>query len=194
LETALRQLSAWRDAGLVAPGFAVSVNLSPRQLLDASLTGTVARLVAANGLEPAALTLEITETTLMSERSAMTDSVNALAELGVSLSIDDFGTGYSSLSYLRYLPVTELKVDRSFVAALTHSSRDSALVAAVIGLAHEFDMRCVAEGVETAAQLRGLETLRCDSAQGYYLGRPVPAATLTGQWGHHGGDDAPADE
>ncbi len=190
LEAALGQLSAWRDGGLVAPDFTVSVNLSPRQLLDASLPETVARLVADNGLQPVDLSLEITETTLMSERSVMTDAVNALAELGVSLSIDDFGTGYSSLSYLRYLPVQKLKVDRSFVAALTESSRDSALVAAVIGLAHEFDMTCVAEGVETAAQWRRLETLGCDSAQGYYLGRPVPAATLTGRWRQHRKDQA----
>jgi len=182
LKAALGQLSAWRDDGLVAPGFTVSVNLSPRQLLDARLVGTVERLVADNGLEPVDLTLEITETTLMSERSAMTDAVEALAEMGVSLSIDDFGTGYSSLSYLRYLPVRQLKVDRSFVATLTDSPRDSALVSAVIGLAHEFDMTCVAEGVETTAQLRRLETMGCDFAQGHSLGRPVPAAALTHEW------------
>lgn len=182
LGEALRQLRSWRHAGLVSPSFMVSVNLSPRQLLDASLVGTVQRLVAENGLAPSNLTLEITETTLMSERSAMSDAVTALSELGVSLSIDDFGTGYSSLSYLRYLPVRQLKVDRSFVAALTDRPRDSALVAAVIGLAHEFGMTCVAEGVETAAQLKRLENLGCDHAQGYYLGRPVPAASLANEW------------
>ncbi len=164
------------------PGFTVSVNVSPRQLLDTGLVRTVQRLVAEHGLAPADLTLEITETTLMSERSAMATAVNVLHRLGVSLSIDDFGTGYSSLSYLRYLPVRQLKVDRSFVAAVTDNPRDSALVAAVVGLAHEFGMTCVAEGVETAEQLQHLGALGCDHAQGYHLGHPVPAALLTGAW------------
>ena len=192
LDEALCQLAAWRRAGLVPSGFTVSVNVSPRQLLDTGLVTTVQRLVAQHGLVPADLTLEITETTLMSERSAMTDAVTALHRLGVSLSIDDFGTGYSSLSYLRYLPVRQLKVDRSFVAAVTHSPRDSALVAAVIGLAHEFGMTCVAEGVETAEQLGRLIALGCDYAQGYHLGRPVPAAVLTAAWQAAAGEHATA--
>ena len=182
LDEALGQLAAWRRAGLVGNGFTVSVNVSPRQLLDTGLVATVRRLLGQHGLVAADLTLEITETTLMSERSAMADAVTALHRLGVSMSIDDFGTGYSSLSYLRYLPVQQLKVDRSFVAAITHSPRDSALVAAVVGLAHEFGMTCVAEGVETAEQLRRLVGLGCDYAQGYLLGRPVPASVLTQAW------------
>ncbi len=193
LAQALGQLSSWRRAGLVSSGFTVSVNVSPRQLLDPDLVRTVERLVAQHELPPSALTLEITETTLMSERSAMTDAVTALTELGVSLSIDDFGTGYSSLSYLRYLPVRQLKVDRSFVASVADSPRDRALVAAVVGLAHEFGMKCVAEGVETAAQLSHLQALRCDCAQGYFFGRPMPADVLTSTWRERGAGDVGAD-
>jgi diguanylate cyclase (GGDEF)-like protein len=193
LAQALGQLSSWRRAGLVPSGFTVSVNVSPRQLLDPELVRTVQRLVKQHELPPSALTLEITETTLMSERSAMTDAVTALSELGVALSIDDFGTGYSSLSYLRYLPVRQLKVDRSFVASVADSPRDRALVAAVVGLSHEFGMKCVAEGVETAAQLSHLKALGCDCAQGYLLGRPVPADVLTSTWRERGTGDVGAD-
>lgn len=100
----------------------------------------------------------------------------------MALSIDDFGTGYSSLAYLRYLPAKQLKVDRSFVAGLTTDSRDAALVAAVISLAHQFGMTCVAEGIETAEQLERLRDLGCDLGQGYLLGRPAPAADLTQAW------------
>ncbi|MGY1825951.1 EAL domain-containing protein [Blastococcus sp. SYSU DS0541] len=192
LREALHQVSVWQRAGAVPEGFSVAVNLSPRQLLDPGLVRMVERLVAHYGLEPAVLTMEITETTLMSERSVMSDALAALAEFGVSLSIDDFGTGYSSLSYLRYLPLAQLKVDRSFVAGIPGSPRDAALVAAVVSLAHEFGMTCVAEGVETAAQLQHLKNLGCDLVQGYHLGRPASPAALTEEWLPSTGGDGSA--
>lgn len=179
LDEALRQLSVWTRSGSVPADFHVSVNLSPVQLSDPTLVDTIRRTLVEHHLDASHLMLEMTETALIEDRSRMQKTVTALAEAGASLSIDDFGTGYSSLAYLRYLPAKELKVDRSFVAGLTTNPRDAALVAAVIGLAHEFGMTCVAEGVETAEQLERLRYLGCDLAQGYFLGRPVPAEELT---------------
>jgi chemotaxis family two-component system sensor kinase Cph1 len=176
LDEALRQLHSWKREGTVSRDFYVSVNLSPRQLVDQGLVETTRRLLLEHSAAAAELVFEITETTLMSERSMMTDAVSALADSGVSLSIDDFGTGYSSLAYLRYLPVRQLKVDRSFVRGLPGDRRDAALVAAVVGLAHQFGMTCVAEGVENENQLGYLRRLGCDMAQGYHLRRPLPAA------------------
>jgi diguanylate cyclase (GGDEF)-like protein len=182
LHEALRQLSAWKAAASVPSGFYVSVNLSPAQMTDRSLVDTIAGAVARHGIDPAELTLEMTETALIADEALMQTTANALANTGISLSIDDFGTGYSSLARLRHLPAKQLKVDRSFVAGLTTDSRDAALVAAVVGLAHEFGMTCVAEGVETAEQLDHLRRLGCDFAQGYHLGRPLPAADLERAW------------
>lgn len=191
LDEALRQLSVWTRSGSVPADFHVSVNLSPVQLSDPTLVDTIKRALAEHHLEASRLTLEMTETALIEDRSRMQKTVTALAEAGASLSIDDFGTGYSSLAYLRYLPAKELKVDRSFVAGLTTNPRDAALVAAVIGLAHEFGMTCVAEGVETAEQLERLRHLGCDLAQGYFLGRPVPADELTQVWQVQRGNTTP---
>ncbi|MBX0301482.1 bifunctional diguanylate cyclase/phosphodiesterase [Cryobacterium sp. 1639] len=182
LNEALRQLSSWKASRSVPPGFYVSVNLSPAQITDSSLVATIKGAVAAHGITPAELTLEMTETALIADEALMVATVDALAAAGISLSIDDFGTGYSSLARLRHLPAKQLKVDRSFVAGLTTDKRDAALVAAVIGLAHEFGMTCVAEGVETAEQFDHLRRLGCDFAQGYLLGRPMPAAALEETW------------
>ncbi|ANP73428.1 putative bifunctional diguanylate cyclase/phosphodiesterase [Cryobacterium arcticum] len=182
LGEALRQLSAWKLTDRVPPGFYVSVNLSPVQLMDRSLVSNITRTIADHGLVGAELTLEMTETALIDDEEIMLATVDALASAGISLSIDDFGTGYSSLARLRHLPAKQLKVDRSFVAGMTTDSRDAALVAAVIGLAHEFGMTCVAEGVETAEQLDELTRLGCDYAQGYLLGRPMKSADLEKVW------------
>ncbi len=181
LGEALRQCAAWRRSGVVGEDLYVSVNLSPRQLTSDSLPDHVSRLIELHTMDFSNLILEITETTLMSERSEIAEALGALAELGVCLSIDDFGTGYSSLSYLRDLPVSQLKVDGSFVAGITASPRDAALVAAAVGLAHEFGMTCVAEGVETAAQLVHLRDVGCNLAQGYHLGRPTSAEEFAGR-------------
>jgi EAL domain-containing protein (putative c-di-GMP-specific phosphodiesterase class I)/transposase-like protein len=182
LDEALRQLRVWKSAGIVPGDFNVSVNLSPVQLADPGLVDTIKRMLVEHNLVHSDLTLEMTETALIADRSMMTEIVTSLAEAGASLSIDDFGTGYSSLSNLRYLPAKQLKVDRSFVSGLTTNGRDAALVAAVVGLAHEFGMTCVADGVETREQLERLHRLGCDFAQGHLLGRPSPAADLTQAW------------
>jgi chemotaxis family two-component system sensor kinase Cph1 len=179
LTEALRQLKQWRDESLVGPGFHLAVNVSPLQLLDPSLVETIERLITEYSLKPSDLTIEITESTVMSESAPITNALGALADYGVTLSIDDFGTGYSSLAYLRYMPVNQLKIDRSFVAGLGTNQADATLVETVIGLARGLGMTCVAEGVENARQMDLLRSLGCDLAQGYLLGRPQAGPDLS---------------
>jgi EAL domain-containing protein (putative c-di-GMP-specific phosphodiesterase class I) len=156
----------------------VAVNLSVRQLADRSIVETVERALASSGIEPSALVLEVTESTLMANAETALGVLNELRELGVRLAIDDFGTGYSSLLYLKRMPVDTLKVDRSFVDGLGDDPEDSAIVASVVGLAHAVGIGAVAEGVETQDQRRHLLALGCDRGQGYLWSRPVPAAEI----------------
>jgi EAL domain-containing protein (putative c-di-GMP-specific phosphodiesterase class I) len=121
------------------------------------------------------LTLEITETTAMSDADASMTVLQELSDMGVDLSIDDFGTGYSSLMYLKRLPANELKIDRGFVRDLEHDSDDAAIVSAIVALGQALGLRIVAEGVETDVQQNFLTQLGCDSLQGYLLGHPLPA-------------------
>jgi EAL domain-containing protein (putative c-di-GMP-specific phosphodiesterase class I) len=129
-------------------------------------------------VDPASISFEITETSAMDDVGATVAAMEELKALGVGLVIDDFGTGYSSLTYLKRFPVDGLKVDRSFVAGLGTDDDDSAIVTAVIDLAHSLGMVAVAEGVENAEQLERLRELGCDTAQGYHLGRPQPASSF----------------
>nr|WP_231134916.1 bifunctional diguanylate cyclase/phosphodiesterase [Motilibacter deserti] len=156
----------------------VSVNLSARQLLDADLPALVHSALAAAGLPGDRLCLEITETVLMEDAPGLTDTLGRLRDQGVAISIDDIGTGYSSLVYLKRLPVTELKVDTSFVAGLGRNTDDEAIVAAVIGLAGALGLHVVAEGVETRTQLDKLVELDCSTAQGFFFAPALEPAPL----------------
>lgn len=158
---------------------AVSVNVSASSLLDQRLSEQVSWLLAEYALPPVALTLEITENTLMADPEQCRATLMKLSELGVSLSIDDYGTGYCSLSYLQNLPVDELKLDRAFLADLGRG-RNAAIVRSTIDLAHALGLRLVAEGVEDEPSLDLLRRLGCDAAQGYHLSRPRPANEMTG--------------
>ncbi|MGY1855493.1 putative bifunctional diguanylate cyclase/phosphodiesterase [Modestobacter sp. SYSU DS0290] len=172
LAEAVRQGAEWHRAGTP---LRVSVNLSASNLSDTRLPARVAALLAEHRLPASALVLEVTETVLMTEPDAGLVVVRALAELGIAISIDDFGTGYSSLTYLKDLPVTELKLDRSFTADLLTDPRTAAIVHGTIELAHRLGLRVVAEGVETPTTLARLALLDCDESQGYLHSRPVPA-------------------
>jgi len=172
LEEACRQAVQWRDAG---GDLSISVNLSPRQLAEPSLVDDVARVLHTTGIDPGALWLEITESTLMHDAEGAVRTLGSLRSIGVHLAVDDFGTGYSSMSYLKRFPVQALKVDRTFVNGLGRDPEDTAICTAVISLAHSLGLRAVAEGVETAEQLAELRTLGCELAQGYLFGRPQPA-------------------
>jgi len=174
LEDACNQVASWNRARSAQRSLRLSVNLSTRQLTGDELPGLVAANLHDSKLDPALLYLEITESTLMEGENARR-ALDTLKALGVTLVVDDFGTGYSSLLYLRRFPVDVLKVDKSFVAGLGDSPEDTAIVTGVLRLAQALDLRTVAEGVETAAQLDGLTALGCEFGQGYYWSRPLPA-------------------
>jgi EAL domain-containing protein (putative c-di-GMP-specific phosphodiesterase class I) len=175
LEEACRQAATWPGDGDAA---AVSVNLSARQLDRSDLVDGVAAALEHSGLDPDRLWLEITESVLMEDADTAVAALRRLRALGVHLCIDDFGTGYSSLAYLRRFPVDALKVDRSFVAGLGEDAEDSAIVEAVVSMAHSLRLSVVAEGVETDEQLARLRDLGCELAQGFYFAAPVPPAAL----------------
>jgi EAL domain-containing protein (putative c-di-GMP-specific phosphodiesterase class I) len=153
----------------------LSVNLSPHQLADPALLGDVAAALAATGVNPAMLCLEITESALVDDMEAAMEVLERLRAIGVRIALDDFGTGYSSFSYLHRLPVDVLKIDQSFTTRLTMEPRDRAVVAGMINLAHALGLQTVAEGVETPGQLAELGAMSCNLAQGYYLSKPREA-------------------
>ncbi len=180
LNEALHQAQRWRET--VADGFGIAVNLSARQLQDADIYSTVAQAVEAAGIDPSAVELEMTESVLMQDVERSLETLTSFRHLGVGLSVDDFGTGYSSLSYLRRLPVTTLKIDRSFVDGLDGEDIYALpIVQAITMLAHALGLNVVAEGVETVQQLEVLHSLAANHAQGYFWSKPVPAAELE-QW------------
>jgi predicted signal transduction protein with EAL and GGDEF domain len=175
LETALRQVQSWECAGT---SLRVAVNLSTRALLDPEFPKTVEALLTQYAVPPHALTLEVTETTLMADLDTTRAILTELSALGVSISVDDFGTGYSSLGYLAQLPVDEIKIDKCFVLGMHTDEKDGAIVRWVHGLGKILGLRIVAEGVETTEALRTLDALGCDVAQGFFVSRPLPANEL----------------
>jgi diguanylate cyclase (GGDEF)-like protein len=168
-----RQARQWHDQ--VGRQVSVSVNVSAVNLAQSGLPAQVEAALRESGLSGAHLTLEITETALMSDLAAVASVLLELKRLDVELHIDDFGTGYSSLSYLHRLPADALKIDRSFVAGLGRPGDDGLIVRAIVELAHTLGRRVVAEGVETAAQLAQLRALGCEYGQGYHFSPPLPA-------------------
>jgi len=176
LDSALRQARAWQDHGI---DLAVSVNLSARDLLDLDLPQTVATLLGLHGVSSEWLELEITESVILADPMRARAVLSRLDAMGVRLAIDDFGSGYSSLAYLKRLPVSEIKIDRSFVMNMERDDNDAVIVRSTIELGRNLGLRVVAEGVENDAVWHRLAQLRCDQAQGYFLARPVPADELT---------------
>jgi diguanylate cyclase (GGDEF)-like protein len=175
LETSAAQVAQWRRN---FPDLGLNVNVSGHQLVHPRFADTVLRALAMAGLPSSAVTLELTESVLMSEPDLGKAALHMLRGLGVQLSIDDFGTGYSSLAYLRELPVDELKIDRAFIARAELTGEDLALVRTIVELAQILGLRVVAEGIENAAQLAALRRLGCGYGQGYHLCRPADPAEL----------------
>ena len=173
LNEACRQMRLWYAQGY--EDWRIAVNLSALQFCHAGLVKSVASALDRHQLPANSLTLEITETTAMSDADASMTVLQQLSDMGVDLSIDDFGTGYSSLMYLKRLPANELKIDRGFVRDLEHDGDDAAIVSAIVALGHALGLRIVAEGVETDVQQNFLTRLGCNSLQGYLLGHPLPA-------------------
>jgi EAL domain-containing protein (putative c-di-GMP-specific phosphodiesterase class I) len=156
----------------------VSINVSTRDLLDATLAATVGRLIALNKVPAKLICLEITESSFMEDPERTLGTLLEIDALGVEISIDDFGTGFSSLSYLKKLPVDELKIDRTFVMSMLDDRDDFTIVRSTIELAHNLGLRVVAEGVESEAVMDALTRIGCDLAQGYYTSKPVSRDAL----------------
>jgi diguanylate cyclase (GGDEF)-like protein len=178
IETALLDCARWRARGWP---LTIAVNVSMRSLRERRFATEVAELIDHVGAQPDWLMLEITESTIMADPGTVMIVLRDLEDMGVLLSIDDFGTGYSSLSHLRQLPVTELKIDRSFVKGLGNAQPDSdaAIIRSTVELAHNLGLTVVAEGVENRATVDRLRGMGCDQIQGYYLSRPLPADEIS---------------
>jgi EAL domain-containing protein (putative c-di-GMP-specific phosphodiesterase class I) len=176
IDKALSQVAEWRTQGL---DVVMAVNVSARDLHGGELARTISEGLARHRVPATHLQLELTERTLMAEHTRVMDTLDALEALDVSLSLDDFGTGYSSMFMLKRLPVTEIKVDRSFVSRLVEGDDDESIVRSIIELAHALGMQAVAEGVETEDTWQRLRALGCDSAQGFLIARPMPAEQAT---------------
>ncbi|MCP3787821.1 bifunctional diguanylate cyclase/phosphodiesterase [Micromonospora sp. A3M-1-15] len=175
LDQALIAAGSWRDAGFDLP---VSVNVSPRSLLDARFPGAVLARLRAHDLPPDRLVLELTETLTLSQLDVVDRVLSRLRDSGVRLALDDFGTGYSSLSLLSRIPVHELKIDRSFVTAMESTAEAAAVIRSTLDLGRSLDLTVVAEGVESEPQRRALWELGCAAGQGHLFARPLPSGTL----------------
>ena len=177
LTTACAQLRCWHDEGLGT--LSIAVNISERQIHVADICETVRQALAASGLAPIHLELELTESQLMKDVDGVIDVLERIKKIGVKITVDDFGTGYSSLSYLKRFPIDSLKVDRAFVQDIIADPDDVSITRAIITLAHSLKLKVVAEGVETEGQLGLLIANHCDEVQGYYFSRPLPAEEAT---------------
>jgi diguanylate cyclase (GGDEF)-like protein/PAS domain S-box-containing protein len=184
LDHACRQAARWYRMRPDAAPIAMSVNLSAVQFRNRGLAETVAGALRAAALDPACLSLELTESVMVGDTDHLMETLESLKGLGVRLVLDDFGTGYSSLAYLTRLPFDTLKVDRSFIDGLGSEPRDTAVTEAIVAMAHALSLRVVGEGTETERQVAELTRLGCDVAQGYHFARPLPAREITGMLQH----------
>jgi EAL domain-containing protein (putative c-di-GMP-specific phosphodiesterase class I) len=173
LVRACRQAATWHDAGYPV---GMAVNVSARQLDTDEFVADVRETLTETGLDPGALTIEITETTLMSNAEETAHRLAAIKQLGVRIAIDDFGTGYSSLAYLQRFPVDALKIDRSFIARLTEDREGETLIRSLVQLGKSLAIETLAEGIEQSRELSLLREEQCDSGQGFLFARPLEAA------------------
>ncbi|MGO9965475.1 MAG: putative bifunctional diguanylate cyclase/phosphodiesterase [Acidimicrobiales bacterium] len=182
IDEAGRQWRAWADEGRRLP---IAVNLSLRDLVDPGFPGELAALIGKWRMPATMLKLEVTESSVVEDPRRTEDVLERLGAMGLRFSIDDFGTGYFSLAYLKRLPIDEIKIDRSFVAAMTVHEEDEVIVRSTIDLGHSLGLSVVAEGVETRSVMERLAPFGCDVAQGYYLGRPMPPDEFEIWLDHH---------
>ncbi|MCP4767479.1 MAG: EAL domain-containing protein [Gammaproteobacteria bacterium] len=183
LTEALKMAHQWQQE--LAPDFSIAVNLSPRQFRDPDLINSISKTLHETEVASHCLELEITEGALMNEHLHVERALAELTRLGIKIAMDDFGTGYSSLNYLRNFPFDVIKIDRSFIQDVDSNSMSEQLNHAAISMAHALNISVVAEGVETESQLKILQNLGCDTAQGYYFGKPVPAREMTALLASH---------
>ncbi len=176
IDRVCRQIAEWQRSA-IGP-IEVSVNVSGHQLIEGDLIADIAQSLADHGVDAHWLEVELTESSLMENTQHTITGLQRLRAMGVKISIDDFGTGYSSLAYLRRFPIDTLKIDIAFIREVTSNPQDAAITRTIIELAHSLDLRVVAEGVETQAQLAFLKAAGCDQIQGYLFSRPLPMAEL----------------
>jgi predicted signal transduction protein with EAL and GGDEF domain len=172
VEDVVAQLSTWNASGLRQRA---SINVSPRDLERSELIESITTALAVHDVAASQLTVEVTETALMAELHEAQSTLHSLSELGIAISLDDFGTGYSSMAHLRRLPVSEVKIDRSFTSRIAEDPEDHAIVRSIIDLGHDLGLRVVAEGVEDEQTQRLLAQAGCDIAQGWLVARPMPS-------------------
>ena len=184
LHEGIAQLGRWKQQAPQLTDFRLHINLSAAELLRSDLVADVTETLANNEIEPSRLVLEITESVLMSRRTVEQQVLEKLRAVGVGLQIDDFGTGYSSISYLRDLPADTVKVDRSLINNLETDHRQQKFVAAILQLISAAELEAIVEGIETAGQAASLQAMGCLYGQGYYFGRPVPAAEILPRISH----------
>jgi EAL domain-containing protein (putative c-di-GMP-specific phosphodiesterase class I) len=177
LESACQQLLEWSRNPMTAH-WTLAVNVSASQLAQPEFVCSVSKALQRSGAPAAKLKLELTESMLVNDVEDIIVKMMAIKELGVSFSLDDFGTGYSSLSYLKRLPLSQLKIDQSFVRDVLTDPSDAVIARTVVALGHSLGLTVIAEGVETAEQRDALAAMQCDAFQGYYFGRPAPADAL----------------
>jgi EAL domain-containing protein (putative c-di-GMP-specific phosphodiesterase class I)/uncharacterized membrane protein len=177
LETACQTLVRWRSNADLAQ-LALSVNVSASQFLDEDFEQSVLHVIDTFSIDPALLKLEVTESVMVTNTELVAAKMQILRSIGVGMALDDFGTGYSSLGYLRRLPLTQLKIDRSFVQEVTENERSASLARSIIQLGRDLDLSVLAEGVETAEQFAFLREGGCEEFQGFYFGRPMPLAAF----------------
>ena len=179
LRDACLQMATWNRALQPADRLSMSVNLSGHQLAEPDLVAAVVQILEDTGLDPEQLKLEITESALMADTETATERLSQLRAIGVGLSIDDFGTGYSSLSYLHRLPLTVLKIDKTFVWSMGSSARERQICRGIVSLAHDIGLSVIAEGIETPEQRQQLSELHCEYGQGYLFAKPLPVEAAT---------------
>lgn len=176
IHNACKQLNILAEKGY--PEVQIAVNVAFKQFQDRNFVRTVANILQKHGIGPGRLEFELTETTMMVEGQSVDESLRKLSQLGIDISLDDFGTGYSSFAHIQRLPISALKVDRTFVSSATVNDDDATIVKAIINLAHSLNMQVIAEGAETIEQVAFLTSHRCDQIQGYYFSRPVTFTDL----------------
>lgn len=176
METVCRQIRQWENKGMTHSR--IAVNISARQFHHQIFFDELREILISSGVSASSIVIEITESLLMDDSKKAMNLLDSIRDLGIGISLDDFGTGYSSFSYLKRLPITTLKIDRSFIKDLPGSKKDQAIVATVINLAHSLGLVVVAEGIENEQQRAILQLLGCDILQGYHLSRPLPERAL----------------
>lgn len=173
IQQALSEVVSWRDLGL--PPVSVAVNISLRHFKQPNFTDFILKTIEETKIEPHNLEIELTESILMHDVNTVISILKNFKDKGITISIDDFGTGYSSLNYLKSLPISKLKIDKSFVNNITFDSKDSMIVKTIIDIAHNLNIKVIAEGVENLNQMEFLRNLKCDELQGYFFSKPLPS-------------------